>query len=103
MRKTTPKRVFNVLLPVALPPEAKVVIAPEGTKKEKVLETLDKVMTSATFVIAFNATDSMSPFAAQLAHDIKFAFETLPRDVERASRIGSFSIGTKPTTTGGSS
>src|ERR1700730_3670614 len=91
LRNTVEKRVFDVLLPAALPPETKVVIATEGKdpKDKQALEKkLDKVMTSANFVIAFDATGSMAPFAAQIAADIRTAFEALPADVQKASTVG---------------
>ena len=89
LRKSVEKRVFNVLLPAALPPEAKVVIAAKaGENKSAVTAKLDKTMTSATFVIAFDATASMSDFAKEIARDIKVAFESLPADVAKGSSIG---------------
>jgi hypothetical protein len=99
LRGTVDKRVFDVLLPAALPPDAKVVIDMEAGKKpgskeatkeskEVIVQKLDKAMTSATFAIAFDATGSMAPFAAQVAQDIRTAFESLPADVQKASRIG---------------
>ena len=90
LRNTVEKRVFNVLLPAALPPDAKFVIAPEPGKntKEIVTEKLEKAMTSATIVIAFDATGSMAPFAQQVQNDIRTAFEALPQEVLKGSRIG---------------
>lgn len=88
LRKTVEKRVFNVLLPAALPPEAKLIIKPEDAKKGNVREALEKAMTGATFAIAFDATGSMAKFAGQVAQDIKAAFESLPPDIQKASRIG---------------
>jgi hypothetical protein len=99
LRGTVDKRVFDVLLPAALPPDAKVVIdmgaakkpgekAPTKESKDAVVQKLDKAMTNATFAIAFDATGSMAPFAAQVARDIRTAFESLPQDIQKASRIG---------------
>jgi hypothetical protein len=95
LRGTVAKRVFEVLLPVAMPPDAKVVIdsqIPHGNEASARIVPpffkLDKAMTSATFVIAFNAVEGMAPFAAQLAGDLKTAFESLPPDIRMASRIG---------------
>jgi hypothetical protein len=91
LRKTVEKRVFNVLLPAALPPDAKVVITPDAPKKETkeaLTAKLDKAMTGAVFAIAFDATGSMAPFAAQVAQDIKVAFDSLPPEISKASRIG---------------
>jgi hypothetical protein len=69
----TETRVFRILLPVALPSEQKI---------------LDRAMTSATFVVVFNAVDGMAPFAAQIAQDFKTAFESLPPEIQKATRIG---------------
>ena len=99
LRSTVDKRVFDVLLPAALPPDAKVVIDPESAKKpgskegnketkEGVVAKLDKAMTSATFAIAFDATGSMAPFAAQVAQDMKTAFESLPPEIQKSSKVG---------------
>jgi hypothetical protein len=92
LAKKVEKRVFTVLLPAALPPEAKIEIAPGagpgGANKAAVAAELEKAMTSATFVIAFDATGSMESFAKQIAADIRTAFESLPQDIQRGSRIG---------------
>jgi hypothetical protein len=99
LRKTVEKRVFNVLLPAALPPDAKVVIEPANPKKgdnkeaskeskEAITQKIDKAMTNATFAIAFDATGSMAPFAAKVAQDIRTAFESLPQEIQKASNIG---------------
>jgi hypothetical protein len=83
------KRVFKVLLPTALPPDAKAMMEPANTEsKEAASQKRDNAMTSATFVIAFNATDSMAPFAKQIAQDIRTAFESLPPEIQKASSIG---------------
>ena len=68
LRKVVDKRVFKVLLPVVVPPEF------------TQLET--------TFVIAFDATGSMSPFAAQFAKDMRTAFESLPPQIVDRCKIG---------------
>jgi hypothetical protein len=99
LRGTVDKRVFDVLLPAALPPDAKVVVdmgaakkpgdkAPSNESKEVVAKKLDAAMTSATFAIAFDATGSMAPFAAQVAQDMKTAFESLPPEIQKACKIG---------------
>lgn len=99
LRGTVDKRVFDVLLPAALPPDAKVVIDPEASKKagskevskeskEATIGNLNKAMTSATFAIAFDATGSMATFAGQVAQDLKTAFEGLPPEIQKSSRIG---------------
>jgi hypothetical protein len=90
LRNTVDKRVFHVLLPAALPPEAKLVIPGEGNPKDKeaITQKIGRTMTSATFVIAFDSTGSMEKFAAQVAKEIKTAFDGLPLEVRNSSRIG---------------
>ena len=88
LRKTVDKRIYHVLLPAALPPEAKIVIPTEPGEKKGVVEKLDKAMTSATFVLAFDATGSMEAFAREMAKNIKTAFESLPANIQNASRVG---------------
>lgn len=88
LRKTVDKRVYHVLLPAALPPEAKIVIPTEPGKKDSVVEKIDKSMTSATFVLAFDATGSMEAFAREMAKNIRTAFEGLPPHIQNASRVG---------------
>src|SRR6202011_4840732 len=92
LRNTVEKRVFDVLLPAALPPETKVVIATEGKdpKDKQALEKkLDKVMTSANFVIAFDATGSMAPFAAQIGAAQSTACACNAADASTNSTVGS--------------
>jgi hypothetical protein len=92
LRDTVEKRVFDVLLPAALPPQAK--IKTEGNETggaatgAQVAKQIEKAMTNATFAIAFDATGSMAPFAAQVAQDIKTAFDNLPPEVKNSSTIG---------------
>jgi hypothetical protein len=88
LRKSVEKRVFDVLLPAAVPPEAKVIVPTGAAGKAGIEATLDKAMTNATFAIAFDATGSMAGFAQQVARALKTGFESLPPDVQKASRIG---------------
>jgi hypothetical protein len=89
LKGSVEKRVFDVLLPAALPPEAKVVVAPQaGESATGVTQSLKKSMTSANFVIAFDATGSMANFAARVASDIRAAFEALPADIRNGCKIG---------------
>jgi hypothetical protein len=91
LRKSVEKRVFDVLLPAALPPGARVEIPSTGagpSAKRDQFDRLTKAMTNATFAIAFDATGSMEKFAAQVAQDIRTAFESLPQDVAKGTRIG---------------
>jgi len=77
MLKSREKRVYHVLLPAALPPEAKVVITPDKPTQEAEKKALDTVMRSATFCIVFDSTASMGPFAKDVAADIKATFDAL--------------------------
>ncbi|MGO9544770.1 MAG: VWA domain-containing protein [Rhodomicrobium sp.] len=90
LRKSVEKRVFDVLLPAALPPSTKVVI--EGaTSSSQVKEEVKKVeaaFTNATFVLAFDATGSMDKFAAQVAKEMNAAFMGLPPDILKGCKIG---------------
>ena len=88
MRNRVEKRVFNVLLPAALPPEAKVVIQPEAGKRPS-KDAYEEARTGDDkrhVCIAFDATGSMAPFAAQVAQDIKVALESLPQEIVKGSK-----------------
>ena len=77
------KRTFDVLLPAVLPPDAKIVC------KEKDCEAkIQKTLTAGTFVIAFDVTASMGPFAEEVAKEVKAAFEGLPPEVIDSTQIG---------------
>jgi hypothetical protein len=91
LRQSVEKKVFNVLRPAALPPETKVVIQPGGagsSARTQLNTRVTAAMTSATFAIAFDATGSMAPFASQVAKDIRTAFESLPQEIAKGTRIG---------------
>jgi hypothetical protein len=91
LRKSVEKKVFNVLLPAALPPETKVVFQPSssGASAKTVLTNqLTGALTNTTFAIAFDATGSMEKFAGQVALDLRTAFESLPPDIAKGTRIG---------------
>jgi hypothetical protein len=88
MLKSREKRVYHVLLPAALPPEAKVVITPDKPTQAAEKAELDKVMRSATFCIVFDSTASMGPFAKDVAEDIKATFNALPPDIAKSSTVG---------------
>jgi hypothetical protein len=91
LRKSVEKKAFNVLLPAALPPETKVVFQTVGASssaKTELNTQLTAAMTNTTFAIAFDATGSMEKFAAQVALDLRTAFESLPQDVAKGTRIG---------------
>lgn len=88
MMRGKERRVYHVLLPAALPPEAKIVIPTDPAEKKAVVDKMDKAMTSATFVLAFDATGSMESFAREMAKSIKTAFEALPSHIQNGSRVG---------------
>jgi len=80
--KRADKRVYNVLLPAALPPETKVKIEKEDVEKAK------KAITEAAIVVVFDATGSMESFAYEMAKSITSAVTSLPTDVVNKSRMG---------------
>ena len=88
LRKSVDKRVFDVLLPAALPPEAKLVISTAAQGKENVIKKVESALTNATFVIAFDATGSMEKFAKQAAREMEAAFDGLPPQVVSGCKLG---------------
>lgn len=78
----SPRRVFDVLLPAAIRPTDAVVI--EDTDVELATEAL----TSATIVIAFDATGSMDSFARRVAESFGVSFAQLPPDMLEVLRLG---------------
>ena len=88
LRKSVDKRVFDVLLPAALPPEAKLVISTAVQGKENVVKKVESALTNATFVIAFDATGSMEKFAKQAAREMEAAFDGLPPQVVSGCKLG---------------
>jgi hypothetical protein len=78
----TPRQVFDVLLPAAIRPTDAVVI------DEMDLARAQKALSSATIVIAFDATGSMDSFALQVAESFKASFAKLPDDVLEVLRLG---------------
>ena len=78
----TPRRVFDVLLPAAIRPTDAVVI------DEADLERATQALSSATIVIAFDATGSMDSFALRVAESFKSSFAKLPDDVLDVLRLG---------------
>ena len=77
------KRTFDVLLPALLPPDAKIVCKQKDCEKK-----IEKTLTAGTFVIAFDVTASMGPFAEEVAKEINSAFEALPDKVKETTQIG---------------
>lgn len=78
----TPRRVFEVLLPAALSPTDAVVF------DETDLERATRALTSATIVIAFDATGSMESFALSVAESLKASFAKLPDDILAVLNLG---------------
>lgn len=85
LRGTVDKRVYEVLLPVAERPDFR---APIDANTVRRPAAVDGRVTGVTLVIAFNAVDGMAASAGQIAQDIRTTFESLPPDVQKASRIG---------------
>jgi hypothetical protein len=71
-----------VLLPAAIRPSDAVVLA-EGD-----MERITRTLTSATIVIAFDATGSMESFATAVAGTLKSALGRLPPETLESLRIG---------------
>lgn len=82
IRGTMKKRYYDVLLPAAIRPADSIVVNPEDMAK------VAEALTSATIVIAFDATASMGSFANQVSSAISGALETLPVDLKDKIRIG---------------
>lgn len=78
----TPRRVFDVLLPAAIRPTDAVVI------DEADLARATEALTSATIVIAFDATGSMESFARSVAQSFESSFSKLPPDVLDVLKLG---------------
>lgn len=77
-----PRRVFDVLLPAAIRPTDAVVI------DEADVERATQALTSATIVIAFDATGSMDSFALRVAESFKSSFAKLPSDILDVLKLG---------------
>lgn len=78
----TERRYFDVLLPAAIRSTDAVVL------KDGTLDAAERALTSATIVIAFDATGSMEEFARAVAVSLADAIDTLPKDTLDALRIG---------------
>ncbi|MBY6153363.1 VWA domain-containing protein [Vannielia litorea] len=83
LRETAEKRVYNVLLPAAISGEAKIT----GISTEDV-ERAQVALSTATFVVVFDATGSMEKFALATAKSINGALSSLPKDVRDGSTMG---------------
>lgn len=82
IRGTMKKRYYNVLLPTAIRPTDSVIMRPEDMAK------VADALTSATIVIAFDATASMGSFALEVSNAISGALETLPEVFREKIHIG---------------
>lgn len=78
----TERRYFDVLLPAAIRASDAVVLA------DGALAGAERALTSATIVIAFDATGSMDGFARAVAVSLSDAIDTLPEETLGALRIG---------------
>lgn len=76
------RRVFDVLLPAAIRPSDAVVFDAAD------LTRATEALTSATIVIAFDATGSMERFARLVAESFKSSFSRLPPDVLAELKLG---------------
>jgi hypothetical protein len=91
LRGSVDKRAFNVLLPPAVQPDAKIVITPDagkGDTKDSITQGLQRTMTRTTVVIAFDATADNDRFASSLAQQLKREVAKLPRDMQDALQVG---------------
>lgn len=79
---TTERRVYDVLLPAAITPETTVVI------EEADVGDAQKALTSATFLVVFDATASMEKFARETAKSIARGLTSMPGDVVDGSSMG---------------
>lgn len=82
LRKVADKRVYNVLLPAALPPDAKLEISKEDVKKA------ETVIKQASVVVVFDATASMEKFALETAKSIIGAVNAMPKEIVDNSKMG---------------
>lgn len=76
------RRVFEVLLPTAIRPTDSVVLAPGDVSRAT------RALSSATIVVAFDATGSMEDFALAVANSLKESFLQLPEDILDVLKIG---------------
>ena len=82
LRGVTEKRVYNVLLPAALTPTAKIEI------KEGDVKNAEAALSTASILVVFDATGSMDEFALQTAKAITGGLSSLPKDVREGSEMG---------------
>ncbi|MEM7519855.1 MAG: VWA domain-containing protein [Pseudomonadota bacterium] len=82
LRKVAEKRVYNVLLPAAITPAARIEIEEDDVAAAQVS------LQSATILVVFDATASMGEFAKRAASAIGSALTTLDKDVVEQSTMG---------------
>lgn len=78
----TSRRVFEVLLPAEIRSTDSVVFS------DSELDLAKRALTSATIVIAFDATGSMESFALSVAESLKSSMAQLPSDVLSVLKLG---------------
>jgi hypothetical protein len=92
LRGTVDKRVFNVLLPAELQPDAKLVVEPDALNvadaREVIAQKIDRAMTRTTITFAFDATSDMELSAADMARQVERVVAELPQNIRDAMRIG---------------
>lgn len=82
LRGIADKRVYNVLLPAAITPQARIEV-----KKEDV-DAAQAALTTATILVVFDATASMEEFARETAKAISGALTSLPKEIVDGSSMG---------------
>jgi hypothetical protein len=88
VRKTSPKRVFQALVPAALTPADRLVVDGGAENAEAAAEIVEAALTSATFLFVFDATGSMGPFALETANAIAAAVNNFDPQVRDNSKMG---------------
>ena len=87
LRDRVDKRVYNALIPAALPPDT--IVVAKNKKGEAVdVKEIEKVLKSASFVVVFDATGSMEPVARNVAKDLIEAFDSLDEETYKNSQVG---------------
>ena len=82
LRKTAKKRVYNVLLPAAITPAARIEM------RDDEVAIAEKALRSATILVVFDATASMGPFATATAKAIAEGITALDPEVRDNSEMG---------------
>ncbi|WAP70366.1 vWA domain-containing protein [Jiella pelagia] len=87
LRGTVDKRVFRSLIPAALPPKTAVTLKDKSGQAAD-MEVVERALTSATFLVVFDATASMGNFALESAKAVETAFNGLAPQVREKSSVG---------------